>query len=397
VFVKPQFRELSFAFERNNCMHRRTLMQSIVAGSIVALTGCHRTDSQFQNPSISAKEGMPAISASASPYIRWRMATSWPKSLEIAFGTAGKICQLVGMMTNGRFAITPYAAGEVVPGLEVLHGVRSGTVECGHTASYYYTDRNPALAFGTSVPFGFNAQQQNAWLYGGGGLELMQRLYADFGVITFPAGNTGAQMGGWFQKPIQSLADLQGLKMRIPGLGGQVMARLGVETLTLAGDEVFPALASGKIDAAEWVGPHEDERLGLYKIASYYYYPGWWEPGTTYELQVSRAAWNKLPGEYQEILKAAAMVANMDMLARYEAANGEALYRLLLGNVQLKEYSPEILQAARQEAWDLYADIARGNATFKQVYEQWRSYRKQILQWHRINELSFARFAFAKV
>jgi TRAP-type mannitol/chloroaromatic compound transport system substrate-binding protein len=325
------------------------------------------------------------------------MATSWPKSLEIAFGTAAKICQLVSLMTNGRFAITPYAAGELVSGLEVLDAVSSGTVACGHTASYYYTDRNPALGFGTSVPFGLNAQQQNAWLYSGGGLEMMHELYADFGIINFPAGNTGAQMGGWFQRPIQSVADLQGLKMRIPGLGGQVMARLGVETQTLAGDEIFTALASGNIDAAEWVGPHEDERLGLHKIASYYYYPGWWEPGTTYELQVNRDRWEKLPQEYREILKAATTTANMDMLARYESANGQALHRLLMRNIQLKKYSPEILQAALREAFELYTETASRDATFKKVYERWQSYRQQVLQWHQINELSFSRFTFSKV
>lgn len=380
-------------------MHRRNFIQSIVTSSAIAtLVGCRPTERNSKNPSSpQSRDGMPAISNSSYPYIRWRMATSWLKSLDIAFGTAAKICQLVGVMTNGRFAITPYAAGELVPGLEVLDAVSSGTVECGHTASYYYSDRNPALAFGSSVPFGLTPQQQNAWLYSGGGLERMHELYADFGIINFPAGNTGAQMGGWFQKTIPAVADLKGLKMRIPGLGGRVMARLGVDTRNLAGDEIFVALESGNIDAAEWVGPYEDERLGLYKIASFYYYPGWWEPGTTYELQISRDRWEKLPQQYQEILKAATTTANMDMLARYESANGQALQRLLMENTKLRKYSPDILKAARRETWELYAEIASQDATFKKVYEQWRSFQQEVLQWHQVNELGFTGFAFPKV
>ena len=241
-------------------------------------------------------------------------------------------------MTGGRFTIEPYAAGEIVPGLEVLDAVQNGTVECGHTASYYYVGKNPALAFGTSVPFGLTAQQQNAWYYHGGGLEVMHKLYSDFNVLNFPAGNTGAQMGGWFKKEIKSLQDLKGLKMRIPGLGGKVMSRLGVNVQVIPGGEIYLALERGAIDAAEWVGPYDDLKLGLNKAASYYYYPGWWEPGPTLEVQVNKSQWDKLPPEYQEVFKTAAMEANLNMLSKYDALNREALKTIVSGGAKLVAY-----------------------------------------------------------
>jgi TRAP-type mannitol/chloroaromatic compound transport system substrate-binding protein len=327
------------------------------------------------------------------PQIRWRMATSWPKSLDTIYGGAQTVCDRISAMTDGRFTITPFAAGEIVPGLQVLDAVQAGTVECGHTASYYYVGKNPALGFGTTVPFGLNAQQQNAWLYHGGGLEAMHKLYADFGAINFPAGNTGVQMGGWFKQQINSVSDLNGLKMRIPGLGGEVMSRLGVNVQVLPGGEIFLALERGAIDAAEWVGPYDDEKLGLNDAAQYYYYPGWWEPGATLEVQVNRAEWDKLPKEYQEIFQEAARDANLNMLAQYDTLNREALERLVSGGTQLIAYSQEILQAAQEAAFELYEENAAQDATFKEIYEQWRGFREQIYEWHQINELSFANFA----
>ncbi|MDX2099264.1 MAG: ABC transporter substrate-binding protein, partial [Leptolyngbyaceae cyanobacterium bins.59] len=255
-------------------MKRRNLLgyAATGVGSAAALSACNKATTEESRMSPGATPGQPTI--------RWRMATSWPKSLDIAFGTAELVCQKVSDMTKGRFVITPYEAGEIVPGLEVLDAISAGTAECGHTASYYFVKKNPALAFGTTIPFGLNAQQQNAWLNDGGGLDLIRKLYADFGVVTFPGGSTGAQMGGWFTRSIRSVQDLKGLKMRIPGMGGQVMKRLGVDVQVLAGNEIFGALETKRIDAAEWVGPYEDERLGLNRIAPFYYYPGWWEPGT---------------------------------------------------------------------------------------------------------------------
>ncbi len=306
------------------------------------------------------------------------MATSWPKALGIYKG-AEILCQRVREMTNGRFTITPFAAGELVPGLQVLDAVQAGTVECGHTASYYYVGKNPAFAFATSIPFGLTTQQQNAWLYHGGGLEAMQKLYADFNIINFPAGNSGAQMGGWFKREIKSVADLNGLKMRIPGLGGQVMARLGVNVQVLPGGEIYLALDRGAIDAAEWVGPYDDEKLGLNKAAQFYYYPGWWEPGPTWEALVNRTAWNRLPKEYQEIFQTAAVEANMDNLAQYNALNGEALERLVQGGTKLTPYSKEIMQAAQKAATDLMEENAAKNATFKQIYQQWSAWVCKII------------------
>ncbi len=235
------------------------------------------------------------------PPVQWRMATSWPQSLDTIYGGAQTVCDRVSTLTNGRFTIDPYAAGEIVPGLQVLDAVQEGTVEYGHSAAYYYVGKNPALAFGTTVPFGLSAQQQNAWYYHGGGLDVINKLYADFGVISFPAGNTGVQMGGWFKNQIQSTNDLKGLKMRIPGLGGEVMSQLGVNVQVLPGGEIFLALDRGAIDAAEFVGPHDDEKLGLHEAAKYYYYPGWWEPGATLDATVNLDAWNALPEEYQEV------------------------------------------------------------------------------------------------
>ncbi|NEQ70661.1 MAG: ABC transporter substrate-binding protein, partial [Symploca sp. SIO2D2] len=250
-------------------MKRRKFLNhtALGAATTAALVGC------------SGSSNTQTASTTDLPTLRWKMATSWPQSLDTIFGGAETVCQRVSDMTGGRFTIKPFAAGEIVPGTQVLDAVQAGTVECGHTASYYYIGKNPALAFATSIPFGLNAQQQNAWLYHGGGLEAIQKIYSDFGIINFPAGNTGAQMGGWFKREIKSLADLQGLKMRIPGLGGKVMDSLGVNVQVLPGNEIFLALDRGAIDAAEWVGPYDDQKLGLNKAANFYYYPGWWEPG----------------------------------------------------------------------------------------------------------------------
>lgn len=366
-------------------MKRRKLIghAAIGAASAAALASCSPTASNSQSTAVNTQ-----------PRVRWKMATSWPKSLDTIFGGAQTICDRVSAMTDGRFSITPYAAGEIVPGLQVLDAVQAGSIECGHSASYYYIGKNPALAFGTAVPFGLNAQQQNAWLYHGGGSDAINKIYADFNVISFPAGNTGVQMGGWFKRQINSIGDLNGLKMRIPGLGGQVMTRLGVNVQVLPGGEIFLALERGALDAAEFVGPYDDEKLGLNKAAQYYYYPGWWEPGATLEAEVNLDAWNKLPKEYQEVFKTATYEANINMLARYDALNGQALARLIDSGTLLRAYSPEILQAAKRASFELYEETAGEDTTFKDIYTQWKNFREQIYNWNKINELSFALFSF---
>lgn len=369
-------------------MQRRNLIKTAaLSAATAAIAAC---GSSTPSPSSSTKSESASLD---QPFVRWRMATSWPKSLDIVFGAADQICRRVDAMTNGRFVITPYATGEVAPGLGVLEAVQTEEVECGHTAAYYYLDDNPALAFATTVPFGLNAQQQSAWLYHGGGLELMQKLYSDFGIINFPAGSTGSQMGGWFKREINQIGDLKGLKMRIPGLGGRVMETLGVDVQVLPGDQIFAALETGAIDAAEWVGPYEDEKLGLNRAAPIYYYPGWWEPGTTYEMQVSLSAWQKLPAEYQAILQAAIMESHTTMLAQYDSVNGESLQRLLQLGTQLNRYSDEILVAAQNAAVDFLEADAAKDSTFRSVYEEWKGFRQRVYQWNRVNELSFSSFA----
>lgn len=330
--------------------------------------------------------------ASSLPITNWRMVTSWPKSLDILFGGAERICDLVSAMSNGRFTITPYAAGEITSSFGVLNAVGKNTVECGHTASYYYLDQHPALAFGTTIPFGMNAEQQNSWLYYGGGQDLINEIYQDLGVLSFPAGNTGAQMGGWFKSKIGSLADLQGLKMKIPGLGGEVMSLLGVEVQLLSADLIATALLEGEIGAVEWSNPYDDEILGLPEVAPYYHYPGWWEPGATYELQVNQKQWQKLPREYQEILRVATASANSLMLAEYNAKNGSVLQRLRDRGVELVPFSSEIMQAAEKTTLEVLENYSNKNETFRKVYRQWQNFRSQVHRWNQINELSFANF-----
>lgn len=365
-------------------MKRRQLLRSSAVGAIATTTlaACRRSPS--------------GTSSGALPRIRWRMATSWQESLDTIYGGAKTISDRVSAMTGDRFQIQVSPGGEISPPLEVLDTVRSGSVQCGHTASYYYIGKNPALGFATAMPFGLTAQQQNAWLYHGGGLEAMQKVYADFGVINFPAGNTGAQMGGWFKRQIKTARDLNGLKMRIPGLGGEVMRRLGVNVQVLPGGDIFLALERNTIDAAEWVGPYDDQKLGLQKAAKYYYYPGWWEPGPTLEVLVNLQAWEKLPKEYQEIFKTAAYEANINMLAAYDARNRQALAQLTKGGTQLTRYSDDILNAAQKISFEIYEENAAKEASFKTVYEPWKAFRDQVYQWNQVNELSYANFVMLK-
>jgi len=374
-------------------MNRRDFLTSVASkaagGAVIGLAaGC----SFGATPA--AQEAQQAVAQDASlPEISWQMATSWPVALDTIFGGAVAFADAVKAMTNGKFVIEPRAAGELAPGTQVLDVVSQGAVPIGHTASYYYVGKSPVTAFGTALPFGLNAQQQNAWLYEGGGLAKLQEFYAGkFNVIQFPAGNTGVQMGGWFRKEINTPDDLKGLKMRIPGLGGQVMANLGVTVQVLPGGEIFQALQTGAIDAAEWVGPYDDEKLGLNKVAEFYYAPGWWEPGPSLEVEINLEEWNKLPEVYQEIVKSAAYVANLTMLARYDAKNGEALERLVSGGTKLRAYSDEILLAANNAAEGLYSEFAGQDADFKAIYDEWNAFRQRVRKWNDVNEFSFSDF-----
>lgn len=332
---------------------------------------------------------------SSLPEINWQMATSWPVALDTIFGGAQTVANMVSVMTGGKFTIEARAAGELAPGLEVLNVVQEGGVPIGHTASYYYVGKSPVTAFGTALPFGLSSRQQDAWLMEGGGLAMLQEVYAErFGVIQFPAGNTGVQMGGWFNKEISSLADMNGLKMRIPGLGGEVMTKLGVNVQVLPGGEIFQALQTGAIDAAEWVGPYDDLKLGFEKAASFYYYPGWWEPGPTLEIQINKAEYDALPEEYQAILQAAASHANLTMMARYDAKNPGALNELMSGgDVTLAPFPDDVMQAAEESAFELYDEFAANDSDFGSILGEWTAFRDSIQNWHSIAEASYMNYS----
>ena len=333
----------------------------------------------------------PAVAADL-PTIRWRLASSFPKSVDAIYGAAERLARRVGEITNGKFQIRPFAGGEIVPGLQVLDAVGQATVECGQTAGYYYVGKNMAFAFETALPFGLDARQQIAWMYAGGGRELMRELYTSHGVVMFPGGNTGVQMGGWFRREIKSLADLKGLKMRIPGIGGQIMARLGVVPQTLAGGDIYPALESGALDATEWVGPYDDEKLGFHKVAKHYYYPGWWEPGPQISFYVNLKKWQELPPPYRAAFEAATVEANLYMLAEYDAKNPAALQRLLKQGVKLHAFPKDVMLAARKASFELYEEEARKNATFRRIYVEWKKFAAASDQWFKVAESSYANF-----
>ncbi len=330
------------------------------------------------------------------PTIKWRLASSFPKSLETIYGGADVLADRINRITGGKFQIRVYAGGELVPGLQVLDAVQQGTVECGHSAGYYYVGKNMALAFDTAVPFGLTARQQNSWMYFGGGMPLLRELYQTYNIVNFPGGNTGTQMGGWFRKEIKGLADLKGIKMRIPGVGGKVMAKLGVLPQTLAGGDIYPALERGTIDATEWVGPYDDEKLGFYKIAKHYYYPSFWEGSTQLSFYVNKQQWDALPDPYKAAFETAAAEANVNMMAEYDYKNPQALARLVKHGVQLHAFPKDILQAAYQAAFELYDEEAKTNPSFARIYTEWKKFRAMEIQWHRLSEATYANFLYSQ-
>jgi TRAP-type mannitol/chloroaromatic compound transport system substrate-binding protein len=335
----------------------------------------------------------PAL-AQSQPTVRWRMASSFPKSLDTLFGAAEILVRRVAEATEGKFQIRLFAGGEIVPGLQVLDAVQNGTVECGHTAPYYYIGKDPAFAFATALPFGLNARQQNAWMYYGGGAEAVAGLFREYGCVQFPAGNTGAQMGGWFRKEIRTVEDLGGLKFRIGGLGGMVLAKLGVVGQQLAGADIYPALERGTIDAAEWAGPHDDEKLGLHKVAKYYYYPGWWEGGPQLSAIVNIRHWEALPKAYKAAFEAGCAEANVHMLARYDARNPEALRRLVASGTQLRVFPRPVLEACLKAANELHGELGARSAHFKRIYEGWSRFRAEQFLWFRVAEAGYDNFVF---
>ena len=335
----------------------------------------------------------PAI-AQSQPSIQWRLAASWPKSLDTLYGGAELVARRVGEITDGKFTIRAFAAGEIVPALQVLDAVQAGTVELGHTATYYYFGKDPTFALATSVCFGMNTRQNNAWWHFGGGREAMEPLFKEYGCVAIPAGNTGCQMGGWFRKEIKSVADLKGLKFRIGGMAGLILAKLGVVPQLIGGPDIYPALEKGTIDAAEWVGPYDDEKLGFNKVAQHYYYPGFWEGGPTLLTLVNEKKWNELPKSYQAALTAACGEANAWMPAKYDAQNPAALRRLIGSGTKIHPFSRSILEAAEKASYELYEELKAKSKHWARVYPGWKKFRDEQYLWFRVAESTFDNYSF---
>ncbi len=354
-------------------MKRRDFIKSAGAGSLLAgglVTG--------------------AGVAVAKPKYQWKMVTTWPKNFPGLGTGANNLAALINELSGGRIEVKVYGAGELVPALEVFDAVSRGTAQMGHGAAYYWKGKSEAAQFFSAVPFGLTAQEMNGWLYYGGGMELWEDVYAPFNLVPAAAGNTGVQMGGWFNKEINSLADLNGLKMRIPGLGGEVLKRAGGTPVNLPGGELYTSLQSGNIDATEWVGPYNDLAFGLYKIAKYYYYPGWHEPGTTLEAMINKEAFEELPKDLQSIVRNACKVVNQDMLAEYTARNNQALKTLVEEhNVDLRRYPDDVLKKLRNLSDEVVAEVAEQDKMSKKVYESFKKFRDQAMEWHRISEQTY--------
>ena len=338
---------------------------------------------------------MPAI-AQSQPEIKWRLASSFPKSTDAIFDSSELFARTVSEATDGKFQIQVFPAGELVPALQVLDAVQNDTVEMAHTASYYFIGKDLTFAIATSLPFGLNTRQQQAWIYQGGGLELFNDFLADYNTVMLLGGNTGTQMGGWFRHEINTLADLQGLKFRVGGVGGKVLSALGVVPQQIAAPDIYPSLEKGTIDATEWVGPYDDERLGLYQVAKYYYYPSFWEGSSALPYLINKQKWEELPESYKAVLKAAAALANNDMTAAYDARNFAALKRLVAQGVQLRPFSREILDAAYDASFKLYHEEAAKNPAFKKIYEPWKQFRAESYQWFRVAEYNFDSYVYSQ-
>jgi TRAP-type mannitol/chloroaromatic compound transport system substrate-binding protein len=359
-------------------MKRRDFLVAGSAGALLA--GCGA-----EQPSTDA-----AAPAGKQQTFQWKMVTTWPKNFPGLGTGANNVAKLITEMSGGRIQVTVYGARELVPPFEVFDAVSGGTAEMGHGAAYYWKGKSEAAQFFAAVPFGMNAQEMNAWLYYGGGMELWREVYAPFGVLPVAAGNSGIQMGGWFNRQINSLDDLVGLKMRIPGLGGEVLSRAGGTPVSMPGSDIFTSLQSGAIDATEWVGPYNDLAFGLYKVAKHYYYPGWHEPGTTLECLVNQSAYDSLPEDLQSIVINACRVVNGDMLAEYTARNNAALQSLINEhNVDVRAFPDSVLERLRTLSEQVVAEIAEKDALSAKVFESYRAFQQQVMSWHDISERAY--------
>ncbi|RYE07338.1 MAG: ABC transporter substrate-binding protein [Hyphomicrobiales bacterium] len=337
---------------------------------------------------------MPAI-AQSTPKVSWRLASSFPPGLDTIYGGGETLAKYVSEASDGNFTIDVFGAGEIVPAFEVVDAVQNDTVEMAHTVGYYFAGKDPAWAALSAIPFSLNARGMSAWYYHGGGVDMTNEFFATYNIVGFPCGNTAAQMGGWFRKEINTVADLQGLKMRV-GFAGAIMTKLGVIPQTLPGGEIYNALEKGTIDAAEWVGPYDDEKLGFQKVAPYYYYPGWWEGGPTVHALINKAKFEALPPAYQSLLKTAAQAVSNDMLAKYDYVNPTALKKLVAAGAQLRPFSPEIMEASYKAANEVYAELEAASPAFKTIWTSLKGFRKDHYLWNQIAELNFDAFLQAQ-
>ncbi len=354
-------------------MQRRDFIRKLAAGSAALGAGL----------------GLSNIAHARAKY-RWKMVTTWPKNFPGLGTAANKLAALIGEMSGGRIHVKVYGAKELVPAFEVFDAVSRGTAQMGHGAAYYWKGKSDTAQFFSTVPFGLTAQEMNAWMYHGGGLELWRELYKPFGLIPAPAGNTGVQMGGWFNKEINSVADLKGLKMRIPGLGGEVLKRAGGTPVNLPGGELFTALSNKVIDATEWVGPYNDLAFGFYKITKYYYYPGFHEPGTTLEALIHREAFDELPKDLQSIVLNACKVVNQDLLSEYTARNPAALDTLLnKHHVDLRRYPDDVIRELRRLSREVVRELADKDDFSRKVFASYDGFYQQSKRWSDISERAY--------
>ena len=329
----------------------------------------------------------PAVHAQAA--VRWRLTSSFPKSLDTLFGVSDVFAKKVSDMSGGKFQISTHAPGELVPAFGTVDAIQAGTVECASTAPYYYFGKDPTFAIGCAIPFGLNSRQMTAWMYEGNGLKLMREFYRPYNIISFPMGNTGAQMGGWWRKEIKSLADVKGVKFRTGGFSGKVFERLGGVAANIPGGEIYAALEKGTIDAAEWVGPYDDQKLGFHKVAQYYAYPGYWEGGPQLDLHVNIKAYEALPAEYKAIIESASAYAHIDMQAKYDGRNAASLKQLVAGGTKLFRFPKDLMDTAFKESMALYAELSASNPAWKKVYEDYAAFRRDVNLWFRFTEAGF--------
>ena len=331
------------------------------------------------------------------PTVRWRMSTSWPKSLDNMYGSAERLCKRVGELSGGRFEIRPFTGGEIVPPAQNMDAVSNGTVECNHVLATFHFGKNSAVAFDTGLSFGLNARQHNAWIMHGGGMALLRKLYKQYGIVNFVSGNVGVQMGGWFRKEIKSVADLKGLKMRIGGIGGMVLSKLGALPQQIPPGDIYSSLEKGAIDAAEWIGPFDDLKLGLNKVAPYYYSPGWFEGSASITTMVNEKAWAALPPEFKTIFEVACNEQTLAMLAHYDATNPGALKQLVAGGAKLGFFPRDVMDAAYKASQELWKELSASNPDFKAIFPQWQAFQREQVEWFRVAEAALDNYTFNAV